>query len=131
MKMLPITEATESTARPSSASVPVGKFPKRVNSVLSEALADFLGHKHLDGMDGLRLGTSRISSQVHELRHRYGWPVVTTEVEVYTSDGRVSQVAVYSLPPAVVEEARAEGADEWRRRVFEARSKCRQAARSM
>ncbi len=131
MKMLPITEATESTALPSVASVPVGKFPKGVNSVMSEALAEFLGHKHLDGMDGLRLGTSRLSSQVHELRHRYGWPVVTTEVEVYTSDGRVEKVGVYSLPAEVVEEARKEGAGEWCRRVFDARSKCRQAARSM
>lgn len=131
MRMLPITEATESTALPSVASVPVGKFPKRIDTVTAEGLAKFLRHEHLDGMDGMKMGTSRFSSQIMTLRKSYGWPVETKDKDVHTSDGRISTVAVYSLPPEVVEAARAEGAEEWCERVFDARRQRRQAARSM
>jgi hypothetical protein len=67
------------------------------HSVKGRTLADLLrGHRltHMDIWE--RHGSSRAAHHVLMLR-KAGWPVITHEIEVPTSDGRIASIAEYSL----------------------------------
>ena len=53
--------------------------------------------------------TTRLASQIEVLRNKYGWPIVTTIVEVATRDGRMQEVAEYSLPDESITSATLRG----------------------
>jgi Helix-turn-helix domain len=89
----------------------LGTFPKRVDTVRATVLARMLRGEQLTAMDGvLDASTTRLAGSVHILRRKLGWHVVTDDVQVPTADGRIAEVARYSLPPEVIAAARATGA---------------------
>lgn len=51
-----------------------------------------------------RYGSSRAAHHVFRLR-KDGWPVITEEIDVPTSDGRTARIALYSLPVKTIAEA--------------------------
>jgi hypothetical protein len=51
-----------------------------------------------------RHGSSRASHHFMMLR-RAGWPVITEEIDVPTSDGRIAHIGLYSLPVEAIEAA--------------------------
>lgn len=55
-------------------------------------------------------GSSRASHHILMLR-RAGWPVITKEIDVPTSDGRTARIALYSLPEKTIEAAGERGQD--------------------
>lgn len=66
-------------------------------SVKGRVLADLLSGDKLTHIDVWeRHGSSRASHHVLMLR-KAGWPVITTEIDVPTSDGRIARIALYSL----------------------------------
>ena len=102
-------------------SAAVGAFPKRLGTVRATSLALLLEGKRLTAMDGVRgASTTRLASDVHVLRHKLGWGVVTEEVQVSTADGRIASVARYSLPESVIAAALAAGARAFIERVMAA-----------
>ena len=90
----------------------VGLLPKRVNTVRASVLARMLRGEQLTAMDGvLDASTTRLASDVHVLRRKLGWAVITDEVQVSTADGRIADVARYSLSAEVIAAALAAGAE--------------------
>ena len=90
----------------------IGEFPKRLNTVRATVLARMLSGEQLTAMDGVfDASTTRLASDVHVLRRRLGWDVITDEVQASTADGRIADIARYSLSPAVIAAARATGAE--------------------
>lgn len=76
-------------------------FPSPV-SVKGRVLADLLAGDRLTHLDVWeRHGSSRAAHHVLRLR-RADWPVVTEEIDVPTSDGRVARIALYSLPAEAI-----------------------------
>jgi len=74
-------------------------------TVKGRVLADLLSGDKLTHMDVWeRDGSSRASHHVLMLR-KAGWPVITDEIDVPTSDGRVARIGLYSLPPETIEAA--------------------------
>ncbi len=74
-------------------------------SVKGRVLADLLaGDKmtHLDVWE--RHGSSRAAHHILMLR-KAGWPVITKEIEVPTSDGRRALIAEYSMPSMTIDAA--------------------------
>jgi len=67
-------------------------------SVKGRVLSDLLSGYRLTHYDVWEMhGSSRASHHVLVLRQA-GWPVITEEIEVPTSDGRIARIALYSLP---------------------------------
>lgn len=90
----------------------IGEFPKRLDTVRATVLARMLKGELMTAMDGVfDASTTRLASDVHVLRRKLGWGVITDEVQVPTADGRIADVARYSLPAEVVAAAMAAGAE--------------------
>ena len=115
------TEATTSVTN-SANSTGVGRFPKLVNTVIAEALADLIEGRRLTSMKGVfDSSTTRMPHHVWALGHTHNWHVRSIEKVIGTNDGRVEEVAEYSLSPDVIEAAFKKGAREWIARVRAAR----------
>lgn len=80
-------------------------------SVRGRVLAALLRGEQVTQADALRRwATSRLGSAVYQLRREFGWPIMTTEIEVPTHDnGRLASVARYWLPNHVIQLADARG----------------------
>jgi hypothetical protein len=123
---------TRETAKPSaipeqnSASL---TYPKRLASACAEVLAIMLTGEAMTAADTLdEASTMRAAAQVHYLKERYGWPIVSEPRAVGCTDGRVTEVAAYRLPQTVIAQARAAGAGEWCAQVRKARAALRAKA---
>jgi hypothetical protein len=91
--------------------VGLGEFPKLRATVRAAVLARLLMGEQMTAMDGVfDASTTRLASDVHVLRRRLGWGVITDKVQVPTADGRIAEVARYSLPAKVIALAVAAGA---------------------
>lgn len=98
------------TAAPAPEAV-CGAFPKRLDTVRATVLARMLKGEQLTAMDGvIDASTTRLASDVHVLRRKLEWDVITEEVEVPTADGRMADVARYSLSAEVIAASMALGA---------------------
>lgn len=111
-----------------------GRLPSRQNTVLAAVLASLLEGRHLTGMDAVfGESTTRLAHHIWAIRGDYGWDVLTVDRVVGTKDGRVETIAVYSLPPEVIEVAMAQGARGWinevRRQRLALRRKAAEAQR--
>lgn len=111
-----------------------GRLPSRQNTVLAAVLASMLEGRHLTGMDAVfGESTTRLAHHIWAIRGDYGWDVHSVDRVVGTKDGRVETIAVYSLPPEVIEVAMAQGArgwiDEVRRQRLALRRKAAEARR--
>lgn len=74
-------------------------------------LSDLLCGYRLTHYDVLELhGSFRASHHILRLR-RAGFPVITEEIYVPTSDGRTARIALYSLPEETIEAAGERGQD--------------------
>lgn len=75
------------------------------DSVKAAVLADLLEGQRITHKDcWLRHGSSRLSHHIFVLRGE-GWPIVTDEVTVGTSDGRQAAIAEYGLPADAIKTA--------------------------
>ncbi len=82
--------------------ITIPDLPARLNTVLAAVLSDLLDNQHITHLNCWRRhGSSRLSHHVYTLRGE-GWPIVTEDVEVGTSDGRRQVIAEYSLPPDTI-----------------------------
>ncbi|MGT2429582.1 helix-turn-helix domain-containing protein [Cupriavidus basilensis] len=74
-------------------------------------LAALLRGEQVTQADALRRwATSRLGSAIYQLRREFGWPIMTTEIEVPTHDnGRLASVARYWLPNHAIQLAGARG----------------------
>lgn len=78
-------------------------FPRKKDSVTAETLARLLDGQTITQREAYdRLSTVNIARTIHDLRHNYGWPVITTPEESHTRDGRIARYARYSLSPDVI-----------------------------
>lgn len=130
MKTPAAIKITTSACRHSSAnSTGVGQFPKRVNTVIAQTLADLLAGLRLTGMDSVfDASTTRLAHHIHALGKVHGWHVETFEKVVGTNDGRVQTIVEYFLSPEVIEQAAVQGAQEWVAQVRVARAARRRKA---
>lgn len=122
MKKTPAATEITTSAQNSANSTGVGRFPKRVNTVIAEALADLIEGRRLTGMSAVfDASTTRLSHHVHALGKVHGWWVETFEKVVGTNDGRVQTIVEYFLSTDVIEAAFKQDAREWITRVRAAR----------
>jgi hypothetical protein len=87
--------------------------------------------EQLTAMDGVfDASTTRLASDVHVLRRKLGWDVIKEEIQVPTADGRIAEVARYSLAAAVIAATKASGGDVFVHEAMEACAarRCRSAA---
>jgi len=78
-------------------------FPPVLDSVIAEVLACLLDGQTITQRESYeRFSTVNIPRTIHDLRHNYGWPVITTPEESPTRDGRIARYARYSLAPDVI-----------------------------
>jgi len=92
----------------------LGEFPKRLDTVRATVLARMLRGELMTAMDGVfDASTTRLASDVHVLRRKLGWGVITDEVQVPTADGRMAEVARYRMPAEVIALALAAGAEKF------------------
>lgn len=81
------------------------------SSVKGAVLADLLAGGRITHEDVWRRhGSSRAAHHVLMLR-KAGFPVLTTEIDVPTKDGRTARIAEYSLPAVAIDEAGELGAE--------------------
>lgn len=105
------------------------KFPPSRDSVLADMLADLLEGKKPTGLSVWReQGSSRAAHHKWELKHKYDWPIETETVAKGTSDGRVSDIECYYLPPEVITQAFSCGAEVFIKDTRLARARKRQRA---
>jgi hypothetical protein len=103
-----------------------GTLPKRLDTVLADVLAKLLAGEPLTPLETVRsASTTRLAAQVHSLKKHYGWPIQTELRAVGCQDGRVAQVARYSLNPSVSAQAMANGAASWVTQVVGERARLR------
>lgn len=75
------------------------------DTVKAAVLADLLDGRAITHLDCWKEhGSSRLAHHILMLRH-LGWKVLTVEYRAPTSDGRVAQIARYSLRAGVIEQA--------------------------
>lgn len=92
-------------ARPLSKATTPGFSLPTMGSVKAAVLADLLRGDRITHMDVWRRhGSSRAAHHILRLRQA-GWPIITTEIEAPTSDGRTARIALYSLPVETIAEA--------------------------
>ena len=116
------TEITTSVTSNADSTTHIGRFPKRVNTVIAEALADLIEGRRLTSMKGVfDSSTTRMTHHVWALGENHNWYVETFEKVVGTNDGRVQTIVEYFLSPDVIEAAFKQGAREWITRVRAAR----------
>ena len=90
-------------------SVGVGTFPAP-RSVKGRVLAALLAGEELTHLDCWeRFGSSRLAHHAYILRGA-GWPILTVERPVPTSDGRQAVIAFYTLPASAIRAAGDAGA---------------------
>lgn len=78
-------------------------FPPVLDSVIAEVLACLLDGQTVTQRESYeRFSTVNIARTIFDLRHNYGWPVITTPEESHTRDGRIARYARYSLSPDVI-----------------------------
>ena len=71
--------------------------------MIAEVLACLLDGKTITQRESYeRFSTVNIARTIFDLRHNYGWPVITTPEESHTRDGRIARYARYSLAPDVI-----------------------------
>lgn len=122
MKKTPAATEITTSAQNSANSTGVGRFPKRVNTVIAEALADLIEGRRLTGMSAVfDASTTRLSHHIHALGKVHGWWVETFEKVVGTNDGRKQTIVEYFLSTDVIEAAFKQDAREWITRVRAAR----------
>lgn len=82
-----------------------GLYCPTTGSVKAAVLADLLHGDQITHLDvWCRHGSSRAAHHILRLRQA-GWPIITTEIEAPTSDGRTARIALYSLPAETIEAA--------------------------
>lgn len=122
MKKRPTPQKAESSAAVRSRLILPGKLPARHNTAIAEILARLLSGEAMTSADSLKAcSTMRLAARIGELRE-YGWDITVETVSAPCQDGRVADVARYSLPSAVIHEARAAGAGTWCSSVRKARA---------
>ena len=115
------TEATTSVTD-SANSTGVGRFPKLVNTVIAEALADLIEGRRLTSMKGVfDSSTTRMPHHIYASRKHHDWLIEREKKVIGTKDGRVQTIVEYFLSPDVIEAAFKKGAREWIARVRAAR----------
>lgn len=78
-------------------------FPPVLDSVIAEMLACLLDGQTITQRESYeRFSTVNTPRTIHDLRHNYGWPVITTPEESHTRDGRIARYARYSLASDVI-----------------------------
>ena len=78
-------------------------FPPVLDSVIAEVLACLLNGQTVTQRESYeRFSTVNIARTIHDLRHNYGWPIITTPEESHTRDGRIARYARYSLSSDVI-----------------------------
>ena len=78
-------------------------FPPVLDSVIAEVLACLLDGQTITQRESYEhFSTVNIARTIHDLRHFYGWPVITTPEESPTRDGRIARYARYSLASDVI-----------------------------
>jgi hypothetical protein len=118
---------TESSATVEGAPIvsPFG-FPAKLDTVCAEVLRRLLSGERLTSLDAVgEASTTRLSAHVFYLEDGYGWRIERTEKAAGCTDGRVTYVAEYFLPPTVIAHAAARGAAQWCAKVRAARLKLR------
>ena len=131
MKKAPTATEVTMSACPQSSADPTttGRFPKRVNTVLAQTLADLLAGLRMTGMDAVfDASTTRLAHHVHALGRYHGWLIESAAKVVGTSDGRVQTVSEYFMAPELIEAAFKQGAREWIAKVRSARRERRRKA---
>lgn len=104
-------------------SIVVGGFPKRKATVTAEVLVRLLRGQQMTGMDGVfEAGTTRLPDMVHRLGKKiYGWPILSEDRVVATSDGRTQTISVYFLPLTVREAGMQRGGRDYCAEVMKRR----------
>lgn len=118
---------TESSATVEGAPIvsPFG-FPAKLDTVCAEVLRRLLSGERLTSLDAVgEASTTRLAAYVFYLEDGYGWRIERTEKAAGCTDGRVTYVAEYFLPPTVIAHAAARGAAQWCAKVRAARLKLR------
>ena len=107
----------------------IGAFPTRYNTVNAEVLSRLLQGENLTGMDAVYCAsTTRLAAVVNYLERAYGWTIDRVDIDVGTTDGRVTVVKAYYLNRATIRRAFDAGALEFCQSVKEARAKTRKHA---
>ncbi len=122
MKLRPTPTNEKPSAQNSANPITIGRFPKRVNTVLAQTLADLLAGLRLTGMSAVfDASTTRLAHHIHALGRDHGWVIERAERVTGTNDGRVQAVSEYFIDPELIEQAAAQGAHEWIAKVRAAR----------
>ncbi len=126
MKKRPTSTTNEKPSACQDSSVEftgIGRFPKRVNTVIADVLACLLEGQRSTGMAAvLGMGTTRLSHHIYALGKDHGWTIQRIEKVVGTSDGRVETISEYFIEDAVRELAAELGSHEWCSKVRSARA---------
>lgn len=102
-------------------------LPQKLNTVLAETLARLLIGQGISQQDAIHLmSCTRLSSVIHDLRHRYGWDVWNDEESSATNDGRTAHYARYFLPETELAKLSEEQRKDYANRVFAARQALRE-----
>ncbi len=122
MKKKPAATEVTTSVTSSAKFTGVGRFPKRVNTVLAQSLADLLAGLRLTGMDSVfDASTTRLAHHIYAIGRDHGWVIERVEKVTGTSDGRVQAISEYFITPELIEAAFEQGAREWITRVRAAR----------
>lgn len=107
----------------------IGAFPTRRNTVTAEILSRLLQGENLTGMDAVHCAsTTRLAAVVEYLEKAHGWKIDRVDIDVGTTDGRVTVVKAYYLNRATIRRAFDGGALTFCQSVKEARAKTRKHA---
>lgn len=125
----PAKELTNNTANSTATDCHSGAFPTRRNTVTAEVLYHLLNGETLTGMDAvLSASTTRLAAYINYLSEKYNWTIDRADIDVGTSDGRVTVISAYYLPRATIRSAFDTVALEFCRSVKEARAMTRKHA---
>lgn len=114
MKTPDTTKAVSSATQQGAQIIAPGGLPAKLNTVTAEVLARLLNHERLTSLDAVdEASTTRLSAVTFYLAEKYGWPIEAVDKAAGCRDGRVAWVSEYFLPPEVVAQAMAGGADGW------------------
>jgi hypothetical protein len=87
------------------------KFPGPLTA-RGAVLAVLLSDQDQTGAPPLQ-GRTSLAAIVKTLKRKYHWPVESDSFPSNSADGRATWATVYSLPPAVIAKALANGGAEW------------------
>ncbi len=127
MKNAPVQPTNESA--PDKRDYNPGRLPKLVDTVRSSVLAALLEGHALTGMDAVfNEATTRLSAAVCALQQTHGWTIERHDIDVATSDGRITPVTSYWLRQSTIRQAHDAGAAKWIASVKAARAGRRKLA---